>query len=40
LDDVQAEQAFVIAPVPTAYPIKENVMVCGIADFLGPFQKY
>ena len=37
-DDVQAEQAFVIAPVPNAYPIKENVTVCGIADFLKKLQ--
>ena len=38
LEDVQAEQAFVIAPVPNAYPIKENVTVCGIADFLKKLQ--
>lgn len=37
-DDVQAEQAFVIAPVPNAYPIKENMTVCGIADFLEKLQ--
>jgi len=35
LEDVHAEQAFVVAPVPDAYPIKENVTVCGIADLLG-----
>ncbi|MDP2336668.1 MAG: ATP-binding protein [Bacteroidota bacterium] len=39
LEDVQAEQAFVIAPVPNAYPIKENVTVCGINDFLKILQK-
>jgi len=38
LEDIQAEQAFVIAPVPNAYPIKENVTVCGIADFLKKLQ--
>lgn len=35
LDDVQPDQAFIIAPVSGAYPIKTNVLVCGINEFLG-----
>lgn len=38
LEDVRAEQTFVIAPVSEAYPIKENVMVCGIVDFMEKLQ--
>lgn len=34
LEDVEAEEAYVIAPVPNPYPIRANVMVCGISDFL------
>lgn len=39
LEDVQADQSYVIAPVSGAYPIKENVTVCGINDFLEIIQK-
>ncbi len=34
LEEVEADQAYVIAPVPDSYPIKTNATVCGIADFL------
>jgi len=34
LEDIGANEAYVIAPVTTPYPLKNNVMVYGLADFL------
>jgi len=34
LDDLNVESAWVIAPVEESYPLKENVMVRPLADFL------
>ncbi|KAF0235522.1 MAG: hypothetical protein FD181_3457 [Prolixibacteraceae bacterium] len=34
LDDLQADHAYVIIPVSGSYPVKPNVTVCGIEDFL------
>ncbi len=34
IEAVQPDKAYIIAPVPTAYPFKNNVEVCGLTDFL------
>ena len=34
LEDVQPSHSYVIAPILNTYPIKENVTICGIAEFL------
>lgn len=34
LNDLQADHAYVIIPSRGAYPVKTNVTVCGIEDFL------
>jgi predicted AAA+ superfamily ATPase len=34
LEVIKPEKAFVIVPVSGSYPIKQNVTVCGVADFL------
>jgi hypothetical protein len=34
LEVIKPEKAFVIVPVSGSYPIKQNVTVCGLADFL------
>lgn len=34
LDDIKATEAYVIAPVKMDYPLKNNVMVYNLMDFL------
>lgn len=38
LEVIKPEKAFVIVPVSGSYPIKQNVTVCGLADFLNLIQ--
>ncbi len=37
LEDIQATEAFVIAPVKMPYPLKENVMVYPLKEFLSTY---
>ncbi len=34
INDVQPDKTYIIAPIAEKYPIKENVFVCGINEFL------
>lgn len=38
LEVIKPEKVFVIVPVSGSYPIKQNVTVCGVADFLNLIQ--
>lgn len=34
LEDIKPQKTYIIAPIADSYPIKESVMVCGLAIFL------
>jgi predicted AAA+ superfamily ATPase len=35
MEIIKPDKAFVIAPISGSYPIKENVTVCGLLEFIG-----
>jgi hypothetical protein len=34
LENIRPDKTFIVAPISTSYPIKENVTVCGLLEFL------